>query len=72
MLKPLDSHTNFFFMYVGRPARSVIHHFKNHDILIGPEFPSMSTFIRVTFGLPEEMLTFWRVWDLLPDHKMSM
>jgi histidinol-phosphate aminotransferase len=72
VLKPLDSHTNFFFMDVGRPAHGVIAHFKKHNILIGPEFPSMSTFIRVTFGLPKEMLAFWRVWDLLPRGKMMM
>jgi hypothetical protein len=50
----------------------VIDHFKNHNILIGPEFPSMSTFIRVSFGLPKEMLAFWRVWDLLPSRKVHM
>jgi histidinol-phosphate aminotransferase len=72
MLKPLDSHTNFYFMDVARPARDIIAHFQKHNIMIGPEFPSMSTFIRVTFGLPKEMLAFWRVWDLLPPGKMSM
>jgi histidinol-phosphate aminotransferase len=72
MLKPLDSHTNFYFMDVARPARDIIAHFQKHNIIIGPEFPSMSTFIRVSFGLPKEMLAFWRVWDLLPPGKMSM
>lgn len=72
MLKPLDSHTNFFFMDVGRPARDVIAHFRKHNILIGPEFPSMNTFIRISFGLPKEMLAFWRVWDLLPPGKITM
>lgn len=72
MLKPLDSHTNFYFMDVARPAREIIAHFQKHNIMIGPEYPSMSTFIRVTFGLPKEMLAFWRVWDLLPRGKMSM
>jgi histidinol-phosphate aminotransferase len=72
MLKPLDSHTNFYFMDVARPARDIIAHFQKHNIMIGPEFPSMSTFIRVTFGLPKQMLAFWRVWDLLPRGKMSM
>lgn len=72
MLKLLDSHTNFYFMDVARPARGIILHFQKHNILIGPEFPSMSTFIRVTCGLPREMLAFWRVWDLLPPRNMSM
>ena len=72
MLKPLDSHTNFYFMDVARPARDIIAHFQKHNIIIGPEFPSMRTFIRVTFGMPKEMLAFWRVWDLLPPGKMRM
>ena len=72
VLKPLDSHTNFFFMDAGRRASGVIAHFKRHNVLIGPEFPSMSTFIRVTLGLPDEMREFWRVWDLLPPGRMSM
>lgn len=71
-LKPLDSHTNFFFMDAGRKASGVIAHFKRHNVLIGPEFPSMSSFIRVTLGLPEEMREFWRVWDELPPGKMRM
>jgi histidinol-phosphate aminotransferase len=71
-LKPLDSHTNFFLMDVGRPAKDVIEHFRRHDILIGREFPEMNTYIRVTLGLPEEMREFWRVWDLLPIINMKM
>lgn len=29
----------------------------------------MSTFTRVSFGKPDEMKEFWRVWDLLPGQK---
>jgi histidinol-phosphate aminotransferase len=71
-LKPLDSHTNFYFMDVGRPAKEVISHFAKHKILIGPDFPSMNTFIRVSLGREDQMREFWRVWDLLPRGKMSM
>ena len=71
-LKPLDSHTNFYMMPVNRPAKDVIAHFEQHDILIGREFPSMNSYVRVSFGLPSEMREFWRVFDLLPVGKMTM
>lgn len=71
-LKPLDSHTNFYLVPFNRPAKEVIAHFKRHDILIGREFPSMNSYIRVSLGLPSEMREFWRVWDLMPTGKTSM
>lgn len=62
----IDSYTNFAMMNTGRPATEVIEHFKKNDVLIARLFPSMNTFVRVSFGTPPEMKDFWRVWDLMP------
>jgi histidinol-phosphate aminotransferase len=72
MLRLIDSHTNFAFMNVTRPAEIVIQHFDQHGIRLGPKFISMPNHARVSFGTPEEMKEFWRVWDLLPKAGMSM
>jgi histidinol-phosphate aminotransferase len=72
MLRPLDSNTNFFMMNVHRPAREVIDHFRRHNVLLGPYFPGMDTYVRVAMGRPVEMKQFWKVWDLLPATDMSM
>jgi histidinol-phosphate aminotransferase len=72
MLKPINSHANFAFMDVLRPAEVVIQHFRQHSIRLGPKFPSMPNHVRISFGTPEEMTEFWRVWDLLPMTDVSM
>jgi histidinol-phosphate aminotransferase len=71
-LKPIDSHANFVMMNTWHPADDVIQHFRKNNILIGPSFPSMSTYIRVSLGLPDEMRRFWQVWDMLPYPKHTM
>lgn len=60
----IDSYTNFAMLNAGRPATEVIEHFKKNNVLIARLFPSMKTFVRVSFGTPPEMKEFWRVWDL--------
>ncbi len=72
MLKPIDSHTNFVMMNVNRPAKQVIEHFRQRGIVIGPSFPKMDTFVRVSLGTPTEMRQFWQVWDQLPNSGMRM
>ena len=72
MLKPIDSHANFVMMNTFHPAQEIIQHFRMNNILIGRKFPPMYTYIRVSFGQPEEMLAFWRAWDLLPWSKNLM
>jgi histidinol-phosphate aminotransferase len=72
MLKPIDSHANFLMMDTQRPAHEVIEHFRKYDVFIGRVFPAMHTYIRVSLGTPQEMLAFWRVWDLLPFAQMQM
>jgi hypothetical protein len=32
----------------------------------------MAKHIRVSLGTPDDMLEFWRVWDLMPRHNMEM
>ena len=66
MLKPIDSHTNFAFMDMLRPAEVAIQHFRQHGILVGPKYSSMPHHLRISFGTPDEMTEFWRVLDLLP------
>jgi len=71
-LKPIDSHANFVMMDAFHPADEVIEHFRRNNILIGRHFPAMDTYIRVSLGRPEEMLAFWKTWDLLPFSKNIM
>ena len=54
------------------PAPEVIQHFRKHNILIGRQFPPLNTYIRVSLGLPDEMLAFWKTWDMLPWSKQIM
>jgi histidinol-phosphate aminotransferase len=48
-----------------RPIRTVIDYFQQNNILIGRPFPPMDTFARISLGKPDEMKTFWQVWDQL-------
>jgi histidinol-phosphate aminotransferase len=72
MVRGIDSHANFAMLKTGRMAADVIEHFKKNDVLIARLFPSMNTYVRVSFGTPPEMKEFWRVWDLMPPGKMEM
>jgi histidinol-phosphate aminotransferase len=63
-LKPISSCANFVMMDVHRPTKRVIEHFLQNNVWIGRDFPPFETYIRVTFGKPEEMRAFWRVYDL--------
>ncbi len=72
-LHPIDSQTNFVMFDPLRPPDLVIEHLKKHNILIGPKYPALEKYIRVSLGTPAEMQEFWRVWDLLPPaEKMAM
>lgn len=71
-VRGIDSHTNFAMLNTGRMAVDVIEHFRRNNIAIARLFPSMNTYVRVSFGTPDEMKEFWRVWDLLPPAKMEM
>jgi histidinol-phosphate/aromatic aminotransferase/cobyric acid decarboxylase-like protein len=72
MLRWIDSQANFVMLHAARPAVEVIELFKKHEILVGPPIPGFEKSIRVSLGMPAEMREFWRVWDLMPGHAMSM
>ena len=72
MVRGIDSHANFAMLKTGRMAVDVIEHFKKNNVLIARLFPSMNTYVRVSFGTPPEIKEFWRVWDLMPPGKMEM
>lgn len=72
MVRSIDSHTNFVLLKTGLPCAQVLEHFQKNNIFLGPPFPQMDKYIRVSIGNPEEMQEFWRVWDLLPPHPMEM
>lgn len=65
-LRPIDCHTNFVMMDTHHPVKVIIDHFRRHNILIGPYFPSMNTYIRVSLGTSDSMMPFWSAWDELP------
>jgi len=65
-----DSQTNFILLQLDHPIDEVIAHFRKNKVLVGPHFPGLDNFLRVSLGLPEEMKEFWRVWDLLPHDNM--
>lgn len=67
-LKPLPSHTNFMTFDTTVPAMHVVEHFKKHDVLIAGPFPNLNRYVRVSLAKENDMLEFWRVWDLLGIH----
>jgi histidinol-phosphate aminotransferase len=72
MLRALDSHTNFVCLNVMRPAVEISEHYSKNNFALAPSVPSMPNYLRISLGPPEEMREFWRVWDLLGSHPMSM
>jgi histidinol-phosphate aminotransferase len=71
-LKPWDSQANFVMMDTFNPANLIINHFRQNSILIAPVSLLFDTSIRVSLGKPEQMMSFWRVWDTLPIDKSSI
>ena len=71
-LHPIDSQTNFVMMNPQRPPDEVIAHLKSRNILIGPKYPALDKYVRISLGKPEEMKIFWSAWDELPAPKMSI
>ena len=73
MLRCIDSQTNFVMMNPQRPPDEVIAHLKKRNILIGPKYPALDKYIRISLGKPDEMKIFWQAWDELPPaSKMPM
>jgi histidinol-phosphate aminotransferase len=73
MLRAIDSQTNFVMVNPMRPPDDVIEHLRKNNILIGPKYPVLDKYVRVSLGTPGEMQVFWRAWDLMPPSgKMAM
>jgi histidinol-phosphate aminotransferase len=69
----IPSQTNFVMLDPQRKPDEVIAHLKQHNILIGPKYPALDKYIRVSLGKPEEMKVFWQAWDQMPaTGKMAM
>src|SRR5713226_6866351 len=62
----IPSQTNFVMLDPQRPPDDVIAHLKKHNILIGPKYPVLDKYIRVSLGKPDEMKIFWQAWDQMP------
>jgi histidinol-phosphate aminotransferase len=65
-LHPIESQANFVMMNPQRPPDEVIAHLKQRNILIGPKYPALDRYVRISLGLPEEMKIFWQAWDEMP------
>lgn len=72
MLRALDSHSNFICLNVMRPAVEISEHYSKNNFVLAPLIASMPNYLRISLGTPEEMREFWRVWDRLGSHPMSM
>jgi histidinol-phosphate aminotransferase len=62
----IPSQTNFVMFDPQRPPDEVITHLKKNNILIGPKYPALDKYIRVSLGQPHEMTIFWNAWDQMP------
>lgn len=51
----IPSYTDFDMLKTNRPAVEVIEYFKKNNVQIAYLFPSMNTYVRVSFGTPPEM-----------------
>jgi histidinol-phosphate aminotransferase len=67
-IRVTDTQTNFTLVKLDHPMDEVITHFQRNGIFVGPRFPRLDNYLRVSIGRPEEIKEFWRVWDMLP-HK---
>ena len=65
-LHPIESQTNFVMMNPQRPPDEVIEYLKKRNILIGPKYPALDKYVRISLGLPGEMKIFWDAWDQMP------
>jgi histidinol-phosphate aminotransferase len=65
-LHPIESQANFVMMNPQRPPDDVIKFLKERNILIGPKYPALDKYVRISLGLPSEMKIFWDAWDQMP------
>ena len=65
----IASQTNFALLRTERPGREVGAQLRESGVLISAGYPSLDNYIRVSFGLPEEMRSFWGAWDNRVSHR---
>jgi histidinol-phosphate aminotransferase len=70
MLRSLDSVTNFVMLKTPSLGTQVAEQLKGKGILVASGFPGFDQYIRVSLGLPQDMMEFWRAWDALMPHAM--
>lgn len=68
----IPSHANFFMVDIGSDVTPVIKAFHDRKIIVGRKFPSMSNWLRVSVGKPEEMRKFLAVFrEVVPTQKSA-
>jgi histidinol-phosphate aminotransferase len=71
MLRCLESHTNFVLLRTFLSGKETMEVLRAKGVLVQANYPGFEKNIRVSLGLPEEMRSFWSVWDaLMPHHPM--
>jgi histidinol-phosphate aminotransferase len=71
MLRCLDSETNFVLLRTFLGGKETSEVLRAQGVLVKADYPGFEKNIRVSLGLPEEMRSFWSVWDaLMPHHPM--
>jgi histidinol-phosphate aminotransferase len=79
MLRAIDSHANFVMMGTEHPVGSIVEqlpvdsiveHFARNGIVLARAFAPLNRYLRVSLGTAAEMREFWRIWNLMPSHKM--
>jgi histidinol-phosphate aminotransferase len=70
MLRSLDSVTNFVMLKTTRPGREVAEQLEEKGILVTSGYVGFDNYIRVSLGLPQDMMEFWRAWDAFMPHGM--
>ena len=71
MLRCLESHTNFVLLRTFLNGKETSQMLREKGVLVKANYPGFENYIRVSLGLPDEMGSFWSVWDsLMPHHPM--
>jgi histidinol-phosphate aminotransferase len=71
MLRCIDSQTNFVLLRTFLSGQETLQMLSERGVLVKANYPGFEKNIRVSLGVPNEMLSFWSAWDaLMPHHPM--
>jgi histidinol-phosphate aminotransferase len=71
MLRCLDSQTNSVLLRTATTGKEVVDMLRARGVLVSAGYPWFEKHIRVSLGLPDDMLAFWHAWDsAMPHHPM--